>query len=221
MQGRAPNWPTGSPAQPNRDGNNDSLTVALISAMIAAFDIQLGMQPVQRISKPATIIKPSGILGARRHGLRTLNCPVNAIDIPPSNPCVLANCARRKQLAARRNAALIKTNAKNSVGAPFAKMPGHIDDAVHTYRLQSSARAGQSLILDHAGPQAQVIVHVFRVHSEHAAEVHPTAGYAMICIARKSADIAAPDPKSAANIQVKTIKVRLCRRGFNQPAKNN
>ena len=58
-RGRAP-----SPTQPHRDRHNDGLAVAVISAMIAVFKVELGiMQMVQTVSNSSAIVEAAGILG--------------------------------------------------------------------------------------------------------------------------------------------------------------
>src|ERR1035441_1060999 len=59
QRGRAP-----SPTQPHRDRHNDGLAVAVISAMIAVFDVELRIvKVVQTIRDSSAVIKAAGILG--------------------------------------------------------------------------------------------------------------------------------------------------------------
>jgi len=123
--------------------------------------------------------------------LLALKRAVGAVNAPPAIPYLWAYLGRREHLAGRRNAAPIETYAKNSICAQFAVMTRHGNDAVEAYRLHISAGAIYVRTLAHAGSQAQVVVHVFRIHPEHAAEVHSASDHPLIGVADKAADLAA------------------------------
>jgi hypothetical protein len=86
-------------------------------------------------------------------------------------------------------------------------MTRHGNDAVQTYRLHISADAVQVRTLAHARSQAEIIVHVFRIHPEQAAEVHAASDHSLIRVADKAADFAAAQAKSAADGKVKAIEI--------------
>src|SRR5260370_21610583 len=142
------------------------------------------------------------------------------MNAPPAIPYIRARLGSREHLGIRRNAASIETYAENSIGAQFAVMTRHVDDSVQAYRLHISAYAVQVRILAHARSQAEVVVHVFGVHPEHAAEVHATSGHPLIRVADKAGDLMAADAKSAASGKVKPIEIRLCRSRCDESAKD-
>src|SRR6202030_4000129 len=111
-------------------------------------------------------VEAASVLGIRGQRLLALKRAIEALNAPPAIPYGRAYLGRREHLCVRRNAASIKTYSKNSIGAQFAVMTRHGNDAVQTYRLHISAGAVQVRTLAHARSQAEVIVHVFRIHPE-------------------------------------------------------
>src|SRR6267378_6625607 len=199
---------TSLPAQPNRYWKDASLAVAVISAVVAAFDENLGIvETAQTIGNSSAEVEAARILGIRGQRLLALERAVGAINAPPAIPYLWAYLGRSEHLGVRRNAAPIEAYAKNSICAQFAVMTRHGNDAVQTYRLHISADAVQVRTLAHARSQAEVVVHVFRIYPEHAAEVHATSDHPLIRVADKAADLAAAEAKSAADGKVKTIEI--------------
>src|ERR1700674_5588722 len=176
--------------------------------MVAAFDEKLAIvETAQTIGSPSAEVKAARILGIRGQRLLALKVAVWALNAPPTIPYLWACLGRREHLGVRRNAAPIETYAENSICAQFAVMTRHGNDAVQAYRLHISADAVQVRALAHARSQAEVIVHVFRIHPEHAAEVHAASDHPLIRVADKAADLAAAKAKSAADGKVKAIKI--------------
>ena len=207
-QTQSPKIPTSSPAQPNCYWKDASLAVAVISAMVAAFDEDLGIvEAAQTIGNSSAEVEAARVLGKRGQRLLALKRAVGAVNAPPAIPYLWAYLGRREHLAGRRNAAPIETYAENSICPQFAVMTRHGNDAVEAYRLHISAGAIYVRTLAHAGSQAQVVVHVFRIHPEHAAEVHSASDHPLIGVADKAADLAAAKAKSAADGKVKTIEI--------------
>ncbi len=132
---------------------------------------------------------------------------VGALNAPPAIPYLWACLGGREHLGVRRNAASIETYAENSVGAQLAIITRHGNDSVQAHRLHISADAVQVRTLAHARSQSEVVVHVFGIHPEHAAEVHAASDHPLIRVADKAADLAAAKAKSAADGKVKAIEI--------------
>ena len=180
----------------------------MISPVVASFDEDLGIVEVaQTIGNSSAEVEAACVLGIRRQRLLALKHAVGAVNAPPAIPYGRAYLGRREHLAVRRNAAPIEAYAKNSICAQFAVMTRHVNDAVEAYRLHISADAVQVRTLAHARSQAEVVVHVFRIHPEHAAEVHAASDHPLIRVADKAADLAAAKAKSAADGKVKPIEI--------------
>src|SRR5260370_6811032 len=97
MQGRlVKQCSTSSPAQPNRYWKNDSLAVALISPVVAALDVKLGIVEVaQTIGNSSAEVEAARILGIRGQRLLDLKPPVSALNTPPPLPYLLPSLAVR------------------------------------------------------------------------------------------------------------------------------
>src|SRR5260370_9253185 len=198
MQGkRVKQCSTSSPAQPNRYWKNDSLAVALISPVVAALDVKLGIVEVaQTIGNSSAEVEAARILGIRGQRLLDLKDAVRALNTPPAIPYLWACLGGREHLGVRRNAAAIETYAKNSICAQFAEMTRHGNDAVQTYRLHISADAVQVRTPAHARSQAEVILHVFRIPPQHPAEVHAPSHHSLITVAEKPTAFPSPNANS-------------------------
>src|SRR5260370_24803029 len=162
MQGRlVKQCSTSSPAQPNRYWKNDSLAVALISPVVSALDVKLGIVEVApTIGNSSAEVEAARILGIRGQRLLDLKDAVGALNAPPAIPYLWACLGGREHLGVRRNAASIETYAENSVGAQLAIITRHGNDSVQAHRLHISADAVQVRTLAHARSQSEVVVHV-------------------------------------------------------------
>src|ERR1039457_5715691 len=192
----------------------------MISAMVAPFAVELGMvEMVQRIGQSAAEVEAARVLGVGRQPLFTLKNVVVAVNTPPASPCGLASRKAREQFSVRRNAAPIETYAKNSVCTKFAEMAGRVNDAVQTYRLHMCAGVVQALTLAHGGFSVQVVVHVFGIHAEQAAEVHAASEHSLESVPDKRGNLSAAHATPGASGKVDTIEIRLCRSRCDEPAK--
>jgi len=223
--------PWSSPAKPYRDRHNYGLEVACakvivsdvmrVGPMVAPFHVKFGtMKTAQTTCQSAAVVEAPRNLAIRGHRLRRHDEVIEAaVKIPPC-PRGLAGCAGCEWLAVgQRDAAIIETDAENSVCVPFAKVEWRVDDAIQTYRLHTSALVRQTLSPLHAGSKAEVVVHVFGIGPEHAAEVHAASKRGLKRISDIAGDLIASDTKAAAGGEVKTIEIRLCRNRCNEPAK--
>src|SRR5882762_4194980 len=130
---------TSSPAQPNRYWKDASLAVAVISAVVAAFDENLGIvETAQTIGNSSAEVEAARILGIRGQRLLALERAVGAVNAPPAIPYLWAYLGRSEHLGVRGNAAPIETYAENSICAELT-MERRGDDAVQAYRLHISA----------------------------------------------------------------------------------
>jgi hypothetical protein len=80
----------------------------------------------------------------------------------------------------------------------------------------------QRLAPDHAGSEAEAVVHVFGIRAEQAMEtvkVDAGSGGELRRVADIAGDIVAADAKSGAGLKEKTIEIRLRRSRCNEPAK--
>ena len=211
--------PWSSPAKPYRDRHNYGLEVACakvivsdvmrVGPMVAPFHVKFGtMKTAQTTCQSAAVVEAPRNLAIRGHRLRRHDEVIEAaVKIPPC-PRGLAGCAGCEWLAVgQRDAAIIETDAENSVCAPFANMAGDVDDAIQAYRLHMSALVRQTLILFHAGSKAEVVVHVFGIGAEHAGEVHAAADHSLKRVSDIAGDIVASDAQAAAGSEVITIEI--------------
>ena len=82
-----------------------------------------------------------------------------------------------------------------------------MDNDVQTDRLHVSALARQRLLLNHAGTKAEVVVHVFRIRAEHAAEVYSASDGPLERVAHVAGDVAAADAGSGADSEVEAVEI--------------
>src|SRR5260370_6866779 len=105
MQGRlVKQCSTSSPAQPNRYWKNDSLAVALISPVVAALDVKLGIVEVaQATGNSSAEVEAARILGIRGQRLLDLKDAILALNSPPPIPYLPPCLLRPPHLAVPRN----------------------------------------------------------------------------------------------------------------------
>jgi hypothetical protein len=60
--------------------------------------------------------------------------------------------------------------------------------------------------MDHAGFKAEVIVHIFGIRAEQAAEIYAASGHSIKRVPDKGGYIAAAEAKSSARGKIKTIE---------------
>src|SRR4029077_3383934 len=93
---------TSSPAQSNRYWKNDSLAIALISPVVAALDVKLGIvEAAQTIGSSSAEVEAARILGIGGQRLLDLKDAVGALNAPPAIPYLRACLGGREHLGVR------------------------------------------------------------------------------------------------------------------------
>jgi hypothetical protein len=194
------------PAQSHSDGHDDRLTIALVGAMIAVFEVKPGvMEPVETIVDSTAKVETARILGVRRHGLGERCTEDIALNVPPS-PCGLVNGARPYGAEGNRDAAPVETNTEDSVGAQFSKMAGHRDNSIQADGLHIPALIGEALRLLYAWPEVEIVIHVLGIDAEQAIEVETGTCHSVKGVANIASDVVLTYAKPNASVVCKAIE---------------